>query len=390
MKKAKLILIFTIVCFVFIPKVFATNYMSVSKNNVKVGEAFDVTFVAENIQGCDVEITPTANASECTTGLNIPVDGGSGDGRTSFTCTVDEVGTVTFTLSGTITTVGTTENPDGETINLNETLSVTVTAAEEEKPKGLASLNVSGGTLSPSFNSDTNTGYVITLNSAETTSFSINATAKSPDVDSITAKRETGDGYQNIELNNISFVTGGNNSTMLIEISVGEGERLVKYEIQVVKPTKIEKPKLTKLAIDGENVPLVDGVYDYKVEFEDQDSYFITATINDTDNYMFNEFLVPPIKTSSKEIEIGIIPKNPSAGLESVTYHIKIETGAIEPITQPPQNTTKKPSGGGSSGGSNVENPQTGSTPMIVVGIMLVSSLLLSMHLYKKNINGYN
>jgi len=177
---------------------------------------------------------------------------------------------------------------------------------------------------------------------------------------------------------------------MLIEISVGEGTRLVKYEIQVVRPNKIEKPKLTKLTIDGESIPLIDGVTDYKVELEDQDSYFINATINDTDNYMFNEFLVPPIKTSSKEIEIGIIPKNPSAGLDSITYHIKIVTDTIEPITEPPQTTTKKPSSSGSSSGGNIENPKTGSTPAIIVGIMLVSSLLLSMHFYNKNINGYN
>ena len=388
MKKAKLMLIFTIVCFVFIPKVFATNYMSVSKTNVKVGESFDVTFNAENILGCNVEITPTNNASECTINLEMPISGNSvGDGSASTTCSVNEAGTVTFTLTGTITTAGTDENPDGETINLNETLDVTITA-DEEKPKGLASITVTGGTLSPSFDSNTNTGYVITLNSAETTSFSINAVAKSPNVDNVTARRETGEGYQNINLNNISFVTGGNNSTMLIEIVVGEGEREKKYEIQVVRPTQIEKPKLTKLAIDGENVNLVNGVYDYEVIMDEQDSYYITATIADTTNYMFNEFLVPPIKTTSKDIEIGIVPKDPSAGLDSVTYHIVIKNNVIEPVTTPQQNTTKKPSGGSS--GGNIENPQTGSTPMIIVSIMLISSLLLSMHLYKKNINGYN
>ena len=115
MKKAKLMLIFTIVCFVFIPKVFATNYMSVSKNNVKVGESFDVTFSAENIRGCNIEITPTNNASECTINLEMPISGNSvGDGSASTTCSVNEAGTVTFTLTGTITTTGTDENPDGE------------------------------------------------------------------------------------------------------------------------------------------------------------------------------------------------------------------------------------------------------------------------------------
>ena len=47
MKKAKLILIFTIVCFAFMPRVFATNYMSVSKDNIKVGDRITGLFRAE-------------------------------------------------------------------------------------------------------------------------------------------------------------------------------------------------------------------------------------------------------------------------------------------------------------------------------------------------------
>ena len=118
----------------------------------------------------------------------------------------------------------------------------------------------------------------------------------------------------------------------------------------MVRPNQTEKPRLTKLSIDGEDINLVNGVYEYEITLEDQDSYFITATINDTTNYMFDEFLVPPIKTSSKDIEIGIVPKNPSAGLDSVTYHIVIKTNVIDPVTTKQVNTTKKPSGGGSGG----------------------------------------
>ena len=177
---------------------------------------------------------------------------------------------------------------------------------------------------------------------------------------------------------------------MLIEISVGEGERLVKYEIQVVKPTppQIGPPVLSMLAIDGHDINLVDGQYEYEITLDDKDSYFITATIKDTTNYRFDEFLVPPVDTSSKDIEIGIKPKDPSAGLESRSYHIIIKTNVIEPVTQSTtKTTTKKPSGGGN---GNVENPQTGSTSVFIVGFILISSLVISMYLYKKNINGYN
>ena len=387
MKKAKLILISAIVCFLFIPKVFATNYMSVTKETIEVGETLDVKVNADNVIAWNLTITPTTNANDCAlektgtepNGTNINFSG---------TCSINEVGTATFTLSGSLTFKSDDENQDGETVELNETLSVSITA-KEEQPKGLASLSVTNGTLSPAFNSDTNTGYVITLDSAETSTFSIAAVAKT-ETDTIIAKRETGDNYETINLSNINFVTGGNNSTMLIEISVGEGERLVKYEIQVVKPTppQIGPPVLSMLAIDGHDINLVDGQYEYEITLDDKDSYFITATIKDTTNYRFDEFLVPPVDTSSKDIEIGIKPKDPSAGLESRSYHIIIKTNVIEPVTQSTtKTTTKKPSGGGN---GNVENPQTGSTSVFIVGFILISSLVISMYLYKKNINGYN
>ena len=386
MKKAKLILIFTIVCFAFMPRVFATNYMSVSKDNIKVGETFNVNVNFEEIKSWEIDITSTGPVGECT--IN-EADDTSNDNNVpkefNTVCTSTGVGTITVTLTGNVTKAKEEGEEEDTVIELNESLNVTVTA--EEEPKGLASLSITNGTLSPSFDSSTNTGYVITLDSPETSSFSIAAVAKTS-TDTIVAKRETGDNYETINLNNINFITAGNNSTMLIEISVGEGERLVKYEIQVARPThpQIEPPVLTRLAVDGENITLVDGVYSYEITLEEKDSYFITATIKDTTNYMFSEFLTPPVEISSKDFEIEIKPKDPSAGLSSITYHITIKTNAIEPVTNPQEPTTKKPSGGG----GNVENPQTGSTSAYIVGIMLVASLVASMYLYKKNINGYN
>ena len=245
---------------------------------------------------------------------------------------------------------------------------------------------LSSNTLSPSFDSNQTNGYVLNLNTATTTNFSINAVAKTSS-DTRSAMRENGSDYEPIELNNISFVTAGNNSTMLIIITVGEGERAIQYEIQVVKPTYIGLPELSRLAIDGEQITLVSGVYTYEITLEEKDSYYVTATIKDTNNYMFNEFLVPPVEISSKEFELDIVPKDATAGLRSAMYHITIKTNEIEPVTNP--TTTKKPSSSSSSGNGSIENPQTG-TSAYVVGIILVSSLALSMYLYKKNINGYN
>ena len=389
MKKAKLMLIFTIVCFAFIPKVFATNYMSVSKENVKVGESFDINVNFDSIEAWEINVTTTGPVGECSIlEENATQDNQNVPKEFKTTCNATEAGTITITLSGNVTKAKENEEENDIVTTLNETLTVTVTP-EEEQPKGLASLSVTNGTLSPSFNSNTNTGYVITLDSTDTTTFSISAVAKT-ETDTIIAKRENGDNYEIINLSNINFITGGNNSTMLIVISVGEGKRLLKYEIQVVKPIppQIEPPVLSMLAIDGHDINLISGQYEYEITLDDKDSYFITATIKDTTNYRFDEFLVPPVDTSSKDIEIGIKPKDPSAGLESRTYHIVIKTNSIEPITQTPTTTTKKPSGGGGNG--NIENPQTGSTSVIIVAIILISSLIISMHLYKKNINGYN
>ena len=378
--------------FIFVPKVFATDYMAVSNTSVKVGETFEVTvnfsgFKAWNI---DVSTTDTDKVGSCVIDEEGMADAISDTQTFMVTCTALAAGTANLTLSGSLTTDSDEDHPQGIQTNLNESISINITEPVIDGPKGLANLQVTGGTLSPTFDSDNiqNPNYTITLNSSETSSFSIEATKKNND-DELTIQRENGSDYQQIAFGNIDFVTAGGNDTMLIRITVGKGERLVRYEITVVKPkpADIGLPELETLTINGQNIPLTSGEYEYDVILNDDvENYRINATLKDATNYKFDDYLVPPFESSSKEFQLKIVPKDLAAGLKSGEYVIRIKTNTIEPVTVTKEPTTKKQSGGY----SDSDNPKTGSTSVYIVGFMLVASLMISMYLYKKNINGYN
>ena len=350
--------------------------MNVNKTNAKVGETLDISVVAENVTSWNIIITSNENAPDCTYEESGSESSGAISISKGVTCSATKEGIAKISLSGSITTAGDEENPDGLTIELDESIDINVTAADE--PKGLSTLSATNGTLSPQFDSE-NTGYTITLDSPETTTFKISAVAKT-ESDSIKVKINGTESNEN-DLNNITFTTSGGNEMMLIEIDVGEGDRLVAYTITVIKPTRIESPELLTLIVGGYNISLVSGEYDYTITLDDTSSYLVTATLKDSTNYMFDEFLVPPVEVSGKEFALTIVPKDPTAGLTSVTYKIKVESNVIEPITNPITTTNS---------GNYQGNPQTGSAPAYIVGIMLITSLIASLFLYKKNINGYN
>jgi len=391
MKRIGTILIIFVTTFIFIPKVFATNYMTASKTDVKVGETFEIIVNFDKAKSWDIHVISTENASNCTIDEKDSTEDGENVSRNFHTiCTATSEGKVTVALNGIIKLKSEEEDAEEITLPMNEEIEVNVAAVEE--PIGLSSLQVTGGLLSPIFDSTNieNTGYTITLNSSEATTFKITAVAKTA-TDTISPKRESGSEYESINLDNITFITSGNNNTMLIEIDVGEGERLVKYRITVVKPhdEEIFPPELLTLTIGSQSIPLVSGLTEYSIELSEEDldengAYLINATLKDETNYMFSEFLTPPKVVSGKEFTLSIVPKDPSAGLSSVDYKITVKTSVIDPVITPTETTTKRNNNG------QDENPQTGSTSALIVGIILIASLASSLYLYKKNINGYN
>ena len=80
-------------------------------------------------------------------------------------------------------------------------------------------------------------------------------------------------------------------------------------------------------------------------------------------------------------IRIVIYPKDSSSGIETLTYWITVKKagGSSTPSSSRPSST-----------GGTMTNPQTGNISIFVITLVLIGSLILSLNLYKKNMNYYN
>ena len=260
----------------------------------------------------------------------------------------------------------------------NATFSI-VPAVVEPLPKGLSSLGVTNGTLSPLFENN-RLYYTIMLESADVTTFSITAV---PANVSDTFELINSDTNDKLNASNIIFDTTGGNETMFINLNVGAGDNLVTYGLLVRKPApvSIDAPELATLKVGNINVTLIDGQYNYDVVLDDVSRYTVEATLKDSENYEFDAFYLNASKVifGETELPIQINPKDSTKGLPSVTYIINV-----------------KKRGGSSSSSSSYDvgtvtkNPSTGEHSAFIMGLLLIVSLVLSIHLYRKNMNGYN
>ncbi len=258
---------------------------------------------------------------------------------------------------------------DGNSINVNSISTSINVKANENTSTGLKTLNVTGGTLSPSLTAG-NYGYSVILDSASATSFGLTATANNSS-DTITfVNSDTNETITNP--NNIPFVTDEGKSSMSIKITVGS----VAYTINVTKPvSNTASNELSTLYVGGVNIPLRNGQYDYEVSLISNGSYQVNATLKDSTNYKISNLTLPTSMTGD-EFAIVISPKDNSSGLSGVTYTIKVKRGGSNSTNNVVTNNT-------------TDNPQTGSVA-ITMAVVLIISFALSIYLYKKNIEGYN
>ncbi len=260
------------------------------------------------------------------------------------------------------------------------TFSIEGKSEPQDTLKGLKSLDIINGVLSPSFSSSF-TGGRVDLN-ADTTTFGISAVANNPD-DNIACKN-VDDANSVLTCNNIEFKTTGGKESMAIHIEVGEGESLVSYSLIVIKnvPDTIANPELTSLTIGGKTVELQSGKYDgYVVELENVNSYEVSWTLKDDDNYQVVNLSNPTIRTAEGEFIIQIEPKDKTAGLKSENYYIKVVKAGGNPTEQPTQ--SPKPVTPGN-------NPQTGGTSAAIMALILFLSLGASIYFYQRNMSSYN
>ena len=103
--------------------------------------------------------------------------------------------------------------------------------------------------------------------------------------------------------------------------------------------------------------------------------------MNDEDNFYVADATDGVISwQDAGVIRIVIYPKDSSSGIETLTYWITVKKagGSSTPSSRP------------SSTGGTMTNPQTGNISIFVITLVLIGSLILSLNLYKKNMNYYN
>lgn len=261
----------------------------------------------------------------------------------------------------------------------NTGVDITISSVETPVVTGLESLKITGGTLGRTFDS-TIKGYNIILDSASTTTFGIEATARNSE-DDIKYYAVTESGRTTISNpKNITFTTDEGKQEMEIDIIVGSGDKAETYILTIIKPTVTSSTgELSKLTVGGVNVKLSSGVYTYNVYLNDTSSFQVIADLTNSDDYKIENFTSPTTMYST-EFTINVVPKVANSGLTSYTYIIKV-------------NKLSNDNGESNNNINNniSNNPTTGiSTPSIVVSIVLVLSFGLTLYLYRKNVAEYN
>ena len=251
---------------------------------------------------------------------------------------------------------------------------VPITVKNKALEKGLKSLSVEGYTLGPSFSPE-GYDYNLTINSK---TFKINAVPANVN-DTVTIYNvEDKDKSTPLDPNNITFVANGGSGMMAIVIVVGSGGTGIEYRIIIVKETEEYDNTLASLTVGGKTVSCDADDMCY-VSLDDVSHYSVDATLSDPDNFEIDRSN-GGLGDYQNEANIIIIvkPKDSSSGYEGRTYTVVVK-----------QNNSGGNPGGGSS--SDIpSNPQTGNISIFIITLILIASLIVSLNLYKKNMNYYS
>lgn len=249
---------------------------------------------------------------------------------------------------------------------------VPITVKNEVLQKGLKSLSVEGYNLSPAFSPDRD-GYNLTINSK---TFKINAVPANASDSVVIYNVE--DKSKPLDPNNITFVANG--GMMSILIVVGSGGTGNEYRILIVKETGEYDNSLSSITVGGKKVECDEDDMCY-VYLDDVSNYSVDAVLSDPDNFEIDKFNGNGSHGEygkAENIIIIVNPKDSSSGYEGRTYTVVVK-----------QNN----SGGNPGGGSNSDiptNPQTGNISIFIITLILIASLIVSLNLYRKNMDYYS
>ena len=199
-------------------KVYAAGSASISASNTVVnGNNITATVTLKDMAAWNINITGSGATNGCST--KEVGDSGNGQNTTKkfyLTCKANKLGTITFNLSGDIT------SSDGVNKAVSGSKKVTVVKPREKSTNNnLKSLSVEGYSLSPEFNKDT-LEYTVELEAS---------------VEKIMVNAEKADSYASL--------SGGG------EITVSEGDNRI--EIKVTSETGNEKTYVINAVVKDSN-----------------------------------------------------------------------------------------------------------------------------------------
>ena len=272
---------------------------------------------------------------------------------------------------------------DNQVGTYTEEMVLNFNAIEETVDTTLSKISVTGGTLSPNFSSSIK-NYSINL---DKTTFSLDLTASNAHYqDDIVVTDEDGN---KLDIKNITF-KNNNQGKMPIVIKVNDD---TVYNLLVVYEEKELNNSLKTLKVDGKEISLEDGKYDYTVTIgKSVNSVKIDASLNDSTNFKFTDefngtqIVQTPSGTTSYPIIIQ--PSNSQIGAESVTYIIKL---IKETSGNNGSNNNSGTSNNNSNNSGNInKNPTTGGISIALMICILLCSLVGSIYIYQKKIENYN
>jgi len=271
-----------------------------------------------------------------------------------------------------------------ETSYKYDDVSLSFTAKEVEDDTTLSSLVVTNGVMSPSNISSEHTGsYMITLTSA-TFGLSMTATNSSYQ-DKIVVKDVNGNVIS--DLSNITFSDPTGQGQMPLSVIVN-GKTT--YSLLVTYTQSELDNSLSSITINGKELNLIDGQYDYEYTVGKDVTWLeVAATIKDNDNFKFASSTVAPGGFNIDDfvsVVIVVEPKDSSSGAKAVTYTIDVTKEGTDVGSE---SGSTGGSGDAGSDGNVSKNPVTADIPMVFMGLILVASLVGSIILYRKNLESY-
>lgn len=273
---------------------------------------------------------------------------------------------------------------DSEEVKDIEKIEIDVTALEDEPTptsKELTNISVRGGKMSPAFSKDIHS-YTVQLDSSK---FGLSLSAADSDyLDSVVVKDVSGKVYD--DLDNIEWNDPTSQSLMKLDIYIDDE---VKYQLIVNYTVQGLDNSLESLTIDGKNISLESGKYEYKIAVpKGTTSFNLDAKLKDSDSFQITSVELPgsfDVTGTTTYVALVIEPKASTIGATSVTYDLEIvrEGGTTS-------NNDNTGGGIGSGSGNNVdENPTTGDISMFIMAVILISSFVGSIVLYQKNLESY-